>query len=508
MIPILYEKNEIEFDSNGLGRLRDAVSVVVVEERNGIFECDFEYPIDGAHFEDIQLGRIIAVEHDETNDVQPFDIVSYSRPIDGVVSFHAVHISYRQSKITTAGTNINSLADAFTMLTNANPENPFSYWTDKTSTGYMAAADGTPYSVKQLLGGMEGSILDAYGGEYEWDRFIVRLWNKRGQDRSLTIRYGVNMIDYTEETDYSESCNAVVPYWKGTDAAGNNVVVAGDMVVSPNSSYSERTECLPIDFTDKFETQPTKAQLESLAATYIAGHQTYLPAQTVKVDFVRLADSEEYQKFAKLQECKLCDTIRVVFPSYKQTGYFKIVKTEYNVLLERYTKMELGTLSTSLAEALGVSGSTVGAGGGGGVNIDFVYPVGSYYETSDTAFNPNVAWGGTWELEAEGLVHIGSGSTYSVGATGGEKTHKLTANELPHITGSFELRPWQTGSTSGALQLNSSGAFGRESGSSQTSVQTSGVNASSYKTTLSFGNDQSHNNMQPYIVVNRWHRTA
>ena len=142
------------------------------------------------------------------------------------------------------------------------------------------------------------------------------------------------------------------------------------------------------------------------------------------------------------------------------------------------------------------------------------YPVGSYYETSDTTFNPNVAWGGTWVLETEGQVHISAGANYVVNGAltnatdGGEKTHKLTANELPHITGSIELRPWRTGTTNGAMQLNPTGVFGRESGSSQTGVQTSDVNASSYKTTLSFGNDQSHNNMQPYIVVNRWHRTA
>lgn len=361
MIPILYEKTETNFTTNGLGRLRDCISCVVTEERNGIYECDFEYPVDGTHFEDIKLGRIIGVEHDETNDVQPFDIISYSRPIDGIVSFHAVHISYRQSKMTAYGTNINTLADAFTMLGTAKPSNPFTYWTDKSSTGYMASADGTPYSVRQMLGGMEGSILDAYGGEYEWDKFTVKLWANRGKARSLTIRYGVNMLDYTDEMDYSESCTAIVPYWKGQDAKGKDIVVRGSMVDSGMPSYSGRTECLPVDFTDKFETKPTAAQLEALASSYMNSNQTYLPSQTISVDFIRLADTAEYAKFAKLQECKLCDTINVVFPSYKQTGTFKIVKTEYDVLLERFTSMELGDLSTSLAEALGISSERTGS---------------------------------------------------------------------------------------------------------------------------------------------------
>lgn len=357
MIPILYENSETEFVSNGLGRLRDVTSCVVTEERNGIYECDFEMPIDGAHFDDVQIGRIIAVEHDESGDVQPFDIVSYSRPISGFVTFHAVHISYRQSKMTASGTDINSLSDAFSMLRNATPENPFSYWTDMAGNGFMSAADGEPRSVRQLLGGVEGSILDTYGGEYEWNKFTVNLWSRRGTDRTLTIRYGVNMLDYTDETDTSESYNAVVPFWKGTDDKNNDIIVKGSMINSGMPTQSGRVECVPLDVTDKFESKPTVAQVEAQARSYLSENRTYLPTTSIKVDFVRLTDSPEYAKFAKLQECKLCDTVRVIFPSYKQESRFKIVKTEYDVLLERFTSLELGTLSTTLAEALGISDS-------------------------------------------------------------------------------------------------------------------------------------------------------
>ena len=115
MIPILYESTETEFESNGLGRLRDAISVTVTEERNGVYECSFDYPVGGHNYDKIKLGRIIAVEHDDTGDVQPFDIISMTRPINGIVSYHAVHISYRQSKMVASGTDINSLSDAFSL---------------------------------------------------------------------------------------------------------------------------------------------------------------------------------------------------------------------------------------------------------------------------------------------------------------------------------------------------------------------------------------------------------
>lgn len=355
MIPILYEKNETLFADNGLGRLRDCISCTVTEERNGIYECDFEYPVDGAHFDEILCGRIIAVEHDDTNDVQPFDIVSYSKPIDGVVSFHAVHVSYRQSYLTVSGTNINSLASAFTLLQSAQPSNPFTYWTDKTSAGYMAAADGVPRSVRQLLGGVEGSILDAYRGEYEWDRFTVKLWSQRGTDRSFTIRYGVNMTDYNDDTDYSGAYTSVIPYWTGSDDSGD-VVVKASRVDSGLPSYNGRNDCVPLDLSDKFENKPTTAQLQQMALQMMASQNSNMPSQSISVSFIRLQDSAEYAYLAPLLQCRLCDTIKVEFPRYGMSGTYKIVKTVYNVLLERYEEMELGTLSTTLADALGISG--------------------------------------------------------------------------------------------------------------------------------------------------------
>ena len=118
MIPILYDTNETSFTSNGLGRLRDCIECKVTEERNGVYEADFQYPVTGANFDRIKVGRIIGLTHNESEDIQPFDIVSYEKPINGIVTFHCTHISYRQSYMTVTGSNINSLADALTMLKN------------------------------------------------------------------------------------------------------------------------------------------------------------------------------------------------------------------------------------------------------------------------------------------------------------------------------------------------------------------------------------------------------
>ena len=360
MIPIIYESNETGFASNGLGRLRDCISCVVTEERNGIFECDFEYPVDGANFDLIQCGRIIGVRHDDSNDIQPFDIVSYSKPISGIVSFHAVHVSYRQSYLTIFGKNINSLAAAFTRLGASVPQNPFAYSTDIPGTGYVAAFDGEPRTVRQMLGGVEGSILDTFGGEYEFDKFKVILHKSRGVLRDFSIRYGVNLIDYKDETDYSGTYSAVIPYWKG-NVNGVEKIVTATVTDSGTPTYNNRTACVPMDLSDKFEDMPTAADLQSMALALMHSRQTTLPATTISVDFVRLQDLG-FDEYADLLQCNLCDTINVIFSRYGMTGRFKIVKTEWDVLAGRYLKMELGSLSTSLAEALGISqqGSSLG----------------------------------------------------------------------------------------------------------------------------------------------------
>ena len=389
MIPILYDSNETEFSSNGLGRLRDTISATVIEERNGIYELSFDYPIDGVNYDKITLGRIVGVSHDESmflrnvqyngaltdendniitdengailtgtgtkqvfdRDIQPFDIVGYSRPINGVVTFYGVHISYRQSKIVTYGNNVNSLADAFNVFDTVSfPDNPFTYMTDMASTGYVAAFDGTPRTVRSLLGGVEGSILDAYGGEYEWDKWVVRLHSARGQQRDFSIRYGVNLTDFQDDADYSESYNTCIPYWSSGD-----VIVVGSEVFSGQGTVGVDNKCVPLDLTDKFESQPTTAELETMAMQIMNAEQSYLPLRNIKVDFVRLQDDSEFGRLSSLFKCRLCDSIKVIFPKYDMSAYFKIVKTVWNVLLDRYDEIELGSLSLTLGEALGLN---------------------------------------------------------------------------------------------------------------------------------------------------------
>lgn len=494
MIPILYEKDETLFIRNGLGRLRDCISCTCVEERNSIYEVDFEYPVTGAHFDEIQVGRIIGVTHDESGDIQPFDIVSHSKPINGIVTFHCTHISYRQSYMTVAGASVNSLAVAFRLLLQAEPNNPFRYETDKDSVGYLGAADGIPHSVRQILGGIQGSILDAYGGEYEWDKWTVNLWESRGQIRDFKIRYGVNMLDYNEEYDIQGTYSSCRPYW--TDG---NITVIGNRVDSNGSTVTGRGECVPLDLSDRFEEMPTMTELESLALSYMNSNNTFVPAQNIHVEFVRLQDMG-YEELENLLQCNLCDTITVVFPYNNGSAQYKIVKTVWDVLRDRYESMELGDLSVTLAEALGVSSEQQAKNN----ILNSIYPIGSVY-ISTSAVSPADLFGGTWQ-RIQGRFLLGADSTYSAGSTGGEEAHTLTVDEIPAHAGHL---PVNSGSHTG---------YGDAGGLylSQGTMATYGTDPRGWDnngsemtpTGVDRGGDQAHNNMPPYLAVYMWERTA
>ena len=432
MKPILYDFGESSFTSNGIGRIDNTIECLVTEERNGIYECDFVVPVTDPRFDDILPGRSIAVTHGDGGDTQPFDIVSMSRPIDGKVTFHAVHVSYRLTGIVAKAKNINSLADAFQALVEtAQPSNAmvFDFSADFTRNGYMAAFDGIPRTVRQLLGGVEGSVLDTYGGEYEFDRFRVVLHSARGQKRDFTIRYGVNLTEFNEDTDYQGTYTSCVPYWSGGD--GGVIVMANPLKVDSGFvSYDGRDTCIPLDLTDKFENKPTATQLKNMALSVMQSKQTNLPSQNISVDFLRLQDFEEFKDFANLLECKLCDSIDVVFPRYNMRGTFKIVKTVWDVLEGRYKEMELGNLQTSLAEALGISDSTQGRVVDGRVYVnsdDDVEVLGDMKVTGDVTANGRST--AAMLTLSDVTVTDESGATGSISATSDSGSKTITAQK-------------------------------------------------------------------------------
>ena len=217
MKPILYSNTESSFANNGIGVLSDAVRCIVKEERNGAFELEMDYPITGIHYDEISLQKIILAKPNQTMQTQPFRIYRITRPMNGIVTIYAEHISYDMSGIAISPFSATSVTDAFIKLKQyAVGTCPFTFTTDKTTVANMNVT--APCSMRSQLGGKSGSILDVYGGgEYTFDRYAVRLSQHRGQDNGVVIRYGKNLTDIKQEENCTKVYSAVYPYWINTE---------------------------------------------------------------------------------------------------------------------------------------------------------------------------------------------------------------------------------------------------------------------------------------------------
>jgi len=350
MKPILYSRGETTFANNGLGRLADCVSCTVTEERNGIYECVFTYPISGEMYSKIQIGCILGVIHDDAKDIQPFDIYAKGAPMNGLVTFYAHHVCYRLGNIILRPFSVNNIMSAFAAIpTQTYNPCPFTFWTDKSVNGNWEVK--VPSVVKAMLGGGVGSILDVYGkGEYEWDKFAVKLRLNRGNDNGVSIRYGVNLTDINQDLDISGVYNAVAPYWKSEDS----VVTLTEGYVAA-SSVQPGDEIIPVtmDLSGSFQEQPTEEQLRAEALRVLNNSEAWIPNENITVKFIDLAHTEEYKDVAALQRVRLCDKVSVYCgPLGIQAVKMQVIKVVYNVLTESYDEIELGKAKTSFSDML------------------------------------------------------------------------------------------------------------------------------------------------------------
>ena len=347
MIPILFDKNETAFTSNGLGRLTDCTRCEVTEERNGVYECEFDYPVTGAMFAQITEGRYIFTTHDESREPQPFEIYFRSAPLEGVVTFRAWHISYMLNNVIVGSFTASSVSAAMAAIpTHSLTANPFTFWTDKEVTSDYTLS--TPRAVRAVLGGAEGSLLDIYGkGDYEFDLWTVKLHQNRGTNRGVSIRYGKNLVSLNQERDASNMYSGIIPYWQ--DSGGENVVYLSSPVYRTGESAGR---VVTMDLSDDFEEQPTTAQLQARAQAIIDGSDAYELKENLTIDFVALWQTEEYKDVANLQRIYLCDTVNIYYEKLGINATAKCIKVVYDSLRERYTSMELGTPKTTLARQI------------------------------------------------------------------------------------------------------------------------------------------------------------
>lgn len=355
MMPILYQPGETEFNTNGLGALSDAISCTVTEERNGIFELEMEYPISGIRYADVSGRSLILAKPNPTGEPQPFRVYRITRPIGGIVTIYAQHISYDLSGVPVSPfTADNAVAAMAALGSMAAVESPFTFSTDKSTVAKMTVS--APSSTRSLLGGQEGSILDVYGGEYEFDRFAVKLLNQRGQNRGVSIRYGKNLTDLTQDENISNVYTVVYPYWSDTEG---NLVTLPEKTLNAPGTY-DFTRIMPLDLSQDFGEPPTEDQLKSKAQAYMKSNSIGVPTVSLTVSFAQLEQTEEYKNTALLERVELCDTVNVEFAALGVSATAKCIKTVYNVLLDRFESVELGDAKTNIADTIASQSQEIG----------------------------------------------------------------------------------------------------------------------------------------------------
>ena len=337
MTPILFSSSSSSFATRGIGTLTDALSCVATEERNGEYELELTYPVTGQNFESLAVQNIILAKPNTYDNPQPFRIYKITKPLDGICTINARHISYDLSGVVVPYTDLETNAGAAlsAMATYAlGGVGNFTFSSDNATTANFQVK--APHTFRQLMGGMQGSILDQFGGEYHYDVWNVANMANRGADRGFTVRYGKNLIDINQEEECANCYTGVVAYY---DKDGYQVVSS----IVPTGVTLGYDRTLLVDATEDFDSPPD--DLTDYINNYIDKHDLSSPKVSIKLAFQQI--DEDY-----LERITLCDTVSVYFELLGVSAKAKVTRTTYDVLLDRYDSIEIGSVRSNLADTI------------------------------------------------------------------------------------------------------------------------------------------------------------
>lgn len=358
MIPILYEAKTSDFTGNGTGFLKDATECTVKEVRNGTFELTLKYPENGVYADKLTEDAIIKAKPNNKDNDQLFRIYKSGKTIAGVNTFYAEHISYELNsnpicQPVIEGKNPQQAIEQ--VLSQAAVPNNYTAWSDIQARNSTGVDD--VISVRKMLGGVEGSILDTWGGEYQFDNFTIKLWKSRGKDTGETIRYGKNLITAEQEKNIANTVTAIFPYarYKKDETSEEEILVklSEGIIKTPNADRYARLKCEPVDFSDKFKDGVviTEDMLRKVATAY-AQSGIDEPSISIKASFQDMNKIKGNENLATFNSIDLCDIVTVIIEKLDIDVKAKVVSYTYNVLKERAEKVEIGETRTNLTKQI------------------------------------------------------------------------------------------------------------------------------------------------------------
>ena len=345
MSMVLFPSGATTFETQGLGSIVDAISCNVHEVLNGEYELEMQYPITGLQYNNLQNRRIIYSKHDPYSDPQPFRIYRITRPMNGIVTIYARHVSYDLAGIPVGVFDANNAQSAMQGLKNNSlVANPFLFETTMPTVANFSCQ--YPQPCRNLLGGQEGSILDVYGGEYEWDEWTVHLQSRRGSDNGVRITYGKNLIDIEQDENIANLKTGIIPYWINSETG--EVIYSSPQIIQAPGEFNF-SSVVPVDFGEQFESQPTPQELAEAGQEYITDNKVGVPTVSIDLSFAQLEQYSLYESTEALERVRIGDTVHVFFAQLGINVSSRIVETNYDPILNRYNSVSVGSVRADIA---------------------------------------------------------------------------------------------------------------------------------------------------------------
>lgn len=361
MIPVLYPPNATDFSTFGLGVLTDTISCEITEERNSTYECKMKYPITGNFYAEIRKERLIKAKPNDTAAEQAFRIYRITKPLNGIVTIYAQHLSYDLTTIATPAWTSTPITPQFAIehvFENALTPHRFTFRTDYTEAKEFAVSK--PKSLRSVLGGSAGSLVSLWGGEFEWDNYHVIHHRGRGKATGVVIEYGKNLTKIEQDTDITSVYTDLLPYAVMSDMDGNETVITlSEQIIHITKTTLVSRKTLIKDFTDSFEMNEeiTEELLRARAEKYIQNNPLGVETPSLTISFEPLWKQPEYA--AVLERVSLCDRVTVKHTDLGIEATAKVTKTVYDSLAEKYVSITLGSVRSTLVDSVSDTQSAI-----------------------------------------------------------------------------------------------------------------------------------------------------
>lgn len=356
--PILYKANETNFEHLGVSVLSDASKCYVSREKNGIYILEFDYPVNGKDVDKIKEGMYIKSDAGYRTKNQRF-VISKITKTQNEFKIYCQHIS--QVK-----TTMNAIRPDIT-VTSVSAMGALRAWRDNLLDSReeffvqsdISTLNSTTWKVENIenardaLGGKAGSILDVWGGEYEFDNLNITLHKSMGIDNPTIIAYGKNLLDLEQEQSILETYTSVFPFKKYTDDNNREQLITLPEILLDSTHLNKFTHrrILKVDFSSD-ENLKTVEQLRSKAKSYIKSNNVGVPKTNLKINYQDLSKVEGVFDNPALEQIDLCDRLKVY---YNELGILnenaKVVKVIWDVILEENHEIEVGDSRSSFTDS-------------------------------------------------------------------------------------------------------------------------------------------------------------